>query len=152
MARNDMFDYTVGDLGDKYKYPRLPTDDEVDTLERRIARQEANLNAMRVAGESDYIEEIPDSGVSLGQAYQDETGYHMASTKELKESSMPPEEKVEKVLDAEDFRKYIGQIVHDLDSDQYVEVVEIVGNYVAIIRTPYSTMPILMPPNYLHLF
>lgn len=118
-------------LGEVYKYERRPVDTRVDRLEDRIAQQEANLNR---ANDSDYTD-------SFAVKSNDWT--------QLEESSMPENEVKELV--AEDFRKCIGMIVNDTQTDNYVEVVQIVDTVVAIKPTPCKE-PTLISPKYLKKF
>ena len=126
-------------LGDKYKGNPM---DVIDTLEDRLARQEANLNAdSKIENRQTYTT----NHAPVQVAYN--VGYNAVLIKETKMDEVTEE----KVLVAEDFKKYIGQIVNDTYNERYVEVIEVVGSVVAIQRKPYGA-PELIEPRYLKLF
>jgi hypothetical protein len=138
----------VSSYSDEFKYSKTPTDSRVDRLEDRIDRQDRLLNPA-MAPAQQLIDKY-----HLTNSIEEVQAEYFPGSNDMKAiSSMPNEQEsiVVKPLVAEDFRRYIGQIVHDISYDQYAEVIEIVGNYVAILRSPIGD-PVLTGPGNLRLF
>lgn len=125
----------MGNLSEVYKYPMTPTVQRVvqrvDTLEDRLARQDAALNPPMVPD----VCECNNLSISV----------------QVKESSMPEGSEEVVISVAEDFRKSIGMIVNESYQDMYVEVVGIVENLVAVKYCP-NRPPTLVNPTVLRGF
>jgi hypothetical protein len=142
----------MGGLSDEYKYPKSPylqsTMDRVDRLEDRMALADANarrpLNMPMETSIKWVKSTIPLPGYVAHRIIQMEDEIEG-------EASMPPVVKAPKPLEANDFKKYIGDIVHQIYDNRYVEVVGVVGDLVAVKYAPDST-PTLVEVRYLGLF
>ena len=131
-------------LSDVYKYPKNPmVNSRIDRLEDRIERRERNLNAGVSSVQTlDMESAYPTAVVAMASSpssNDEKAGYDMETTE-----AVP-------MYKAEDFSKYVGQIVHDGYEDCYVEVIGVVENLVAIKRRP-NAAPVLIDPRYLRLF
>ena len=122
----------MGGLSDEYKYPKSPylqrTMDNVDRLEDRMALADANARRPLDSTSNQTIEG---------------------------DMSMPYVKKapgLPKPLVANDFKKYIGEIVNDTYEDRYVEVVGVVGDLVAVKTRPGNYTPEFKNPSSLMLF
>jgi hypothetical protein len=128
----------LGNLGEVFKYERGPVD-TVDRLEDRIAEQERRLYT------ASYDRPVDNRDTSYEEL--------SASITQPKESSMPEvKAKVVKALVAKDYQKYIGEIVNNTYDNTYVEIVGIVGEFVAIKNRPTDSAPELVGVSQLALF
>jgi len=133
----------LGNLGEVFKYERRPVDTKVDRLEDRIAELQRRLYT------ASYDRPVDNRDTSYEEVSASITQPKESSMPEVKAKLWPP---VVKALVAKDYQKYIGEIVNNTYDNTYVEIVGIVGEFVAIKNRPTDSVPELVGVSHLALF